>query len=211
MQYACGGRDWGVKLDGGNLFAEQSKGVQAAISRAPRRSTACSPPTTRSSASAACRWRYATSTAPAGAVHRRPAPAPAAHHGRRAVPRQRAARALPQPAVDRRDAARGYAGSLEMLDLANNLWAARRRYRTAVRADQWRALCDTFVMDRRELGLAAWFETHNPDRLRRRSSRAWPGPSRGYWDASEQTRRERPSAGGNWRPPAPARSARRPP
>ncbi|GAA17482.1 putative CobN/Magnesium chelatase [Pseudomonas aeruginosa NCMG1179] len=42
-----------------------------------------------------------------GAVHRRPAPAPAAHHGRRAVPRQRAARALPQPAVDRRDAARG--------------------------------------------------------------------------------------------------------
>lgn len=31
MQYAYDNRNWGVKLDGGNLFAEQLKGVQAAI------------------------------------------------------------------------------------------------------------------------------------------------------------------------------------
>ena len=56
----------------------------------------------------------------------------------------------------------GYAGSLEMLDLANNLWGWQAADRTMVRADQWQALHDTFVMDRREPGLAEWFETHNP-------------------------------------------------
>ena len=31
-----------------------------------------------------------------------------------------------------------------------------------VRADQWQSLHDTFVRDVRKLGLAAWFEQHNP-------------------------------------------------
>ncbi|MBF3225889.1 hypothetical protein HKW74_41230, partial [Pseudomonas aeruginosa] len=84
----------------------------------------------------------------------------------------------------------GYAGSLEMLDLANNLWGWQAADRTMVRADQWQALHDTFVMDRRELGLAEWFETHNPTAQAQIIARMAEAIRKGYWDASEQTRRE---------------------
>ncbi len=77
-----------------------------------------------------------------------------------------------------------------MLDLANNLWGWQAADRTMVRADQWQALHDTFVMDRRELGLAEWFETHNPTAQAQIIARMAEAIRKGYWDASEQTRRE---------------------
>lgn len=56
----------------------------------------------------------------------------------------------------------GYAGTLEVLNVANNLWGWQAADRSMVRADQWQALHDTFVKDQRALGVNEWFETHNP-------------------------------------------------
>ena len=189
LQYAYGSRDWGVKLDGGNLFAEQLKGVQAAILSRSRRSTACSPPTTRSSTSAACRWRYATSTAPArrctsptcASASRAPRPP------RSSSPALRGRYLSPQwiAAMQRE----GYAGSLEMLDLANNLGLAGGGSHHGPRRPV-AGVARHLVMDRRELGLAEWFETHNPTAQAQIIARMAEAIRKGYWDASEQTRRE---------------------
>ncbi len=163
MQYAYGSRDWGVKLDGGNLFAEQLKGVQAAIlSRSSTLNGVLStdhPFEYLGGLSLAVRHLDGASPALyiADLRQRQPRTTAAAQflaselRGRYLSPQWIAA-------MQRE----GYAGSLEMLDLANNLWGWQAADRTMVRADQWQALHDTFVMDRRELGLAEWFETHNP-------------------------------------------------
>ncbi|WP_404854573.1 cobaltochelatase subunit CobN, partial [Escherichia coli] len=45
---------------------------------------------------------------------------------------------------------------------------------------------DTFVMDRRELGLAEWFETHNPTAQTQIIARMAEAIRKGYWNASEQ-------------------------
>ena len=45
-------------------------------------------------------------------------------------------------------------------------------------------------MDRRELGLAEWFETHNPTAQAQIIARMAGAIRRSCWDASEQTRRE---------------------
>ncbi len=191
LQYAYGSRDWGVKLDGGNLFAEQLKGVQAAIlSRSSTLNGVLStdhPFEYLGGLSLAVRHLDGASPALyiADLRQRQPRTTAAAQflaselRGRYLSPQWIAA-------MQRE----GYAGSLEMLDLANNLWGWQAADRTMVRADQWQALHDTFVMDRRELGLAAWFETHNPTAQAQIIARMAEAIRKGYWDASEQTRRE---------------------
>ncbi len=84
----------------------------------------------------------------------------------------------------------GYAGTLEMVNLVNNLWGWQAADRSMVRADQWQAIHDTFVMDKRQLGLNAWFEQHNPTAQAQMIERMVEAIRKGYWDASEQTRRE---------------------
>ena len=191
LQYAYGSRDWGVKLDGGNLFAEQLKGVQAAIlSRSSTLNGVLStdhPFEYLGGLSLAVRHLDGASPALyiADLRQRQPRTTAAAQflaselRGRYLSPQWIAA-------MQRE----GYAGSLEMLDLANNLWGWQAADRTMVRADQWQALHDTFVMDRRELGLAEWFETHNPTAQAQIIARMAEAIRKGYWDASEQTRRE---------------------
>ena len=76
----------------------------------------------------------------------------------------------------------GYAGTLEVLNVANNLWGWQAADRSMVRADQWQALHDTFVKDQRALGVNEWFETHNPtaqpSAWSRRSAKATGMPRR---------------------------------
>ncbi len=145
LQYAYGSRDWGVKLDGGNLFAEQLKGVQAAIlSRSSTLNGVLStdhPFEYLGGLSLAV--RHLDSASPALYIadlrQRQPRTTAAAQflaselRGRYLSPQWIAA-------MQRE----GYAGSLEMLDLANNLWGWQAADRTMVRADQWQALHDTF-------------------------------------------------------------------
>ncbi|WP_407353340.1 cobaltochelatase subunit CobN [Luteimonas sp. R10] len=84
----------------------------------------------------------------------------------------------------------GYAGTLQVLDVANNLFGWQATAPGTVRGDQWQALHDTYVRDARGLGIDAWFERHNPTAQAQLVERMLEAVRKGYWDADAQTRRE---------------------
>lgn len=86
--------------------------------------------------------------------------------------------------------AEGYAGTLEMLNAANNLFGWQVVDPSTVRADQWQAMFDTYVADARDLGLNAWFEAHNPTAQAQLMERMVEAIRKGYWDAAGETRRQ---------------------
>src|SRR5690606_15304152 len=83
----------------------------------------------------------------------------------------------------------GYAGTLQVLNAANNLFGWQATDPDMVRGDQWQALFDTYVSDTRDLGTRAWFERHNPTAQAQVLERMAEAMRKGYWDAPEQTRR----------------------
>lgn len=191
LQYGYGSRDWGVKLDGSNLFAEQLKGVQAAVmSRSSELNGVLSsdhPFEFLGGLSLAV--RHLDGSSPALYISDLRKREPRTTGAAQFLASELRGRYLnPQwiGAMQRE----GYAGTLEMLDLVNNLWGWQAADRSMVRADQWQAIHDTFVMDKRELGLNAWFERHNPTAQAQMIERMVEAIRKGYWDASEQTRRE---------------------
>lgn len=83
----------------------------------------------------------------------------------------------------------GYAGTLEVLNATNNLFGWQAMDPATVRADQWQSLFDTYIHDTRELGTREWFEQHNPTAQAQILERMAEAIRKGYWDASEDTRR----------------------
>ncbi|WP_250462275.1 cobaltochelatase subunit CobN [Microbulbifer litoralis] len=86
--------------------------------------------------------------------------------------------------------AEGYAGTVQMLKMVNNLFGWQVMDRNMVRADQWQSIHETYVMDRRELGLNEWFAEHNATAQAQLIERMIEAVRKGYWDASAETRRE---------------------
>ena len=84
----------------------------------------------------------------------------------------------------------GYAGTLQVLNVTNNLFGWQAMDPDSVRDDQWQAMFDTYVNDTRELGTREWFEQHNPTAQAQILERMAEAMRKGYWDASEQTQRE---------------------
>ncbi|WP_205655650.1 cobaltochelatase subunit CobN [Alcanivorax sp. 24] len=84
----------------------------------------------------------------------------------------------------------GYAGTLQVLNATNNLFGWQAMDPSTVRDDQWQSLFDTYVTDSRELGTNEWFEQHNPTAQAQMLERMAEAIRKGYWDASEQTRRQ---------------------
>ncbi|MEQ9508954.1 MAG: cobaltochelatase subunit CobN, partial [Alloalcanivorax xenomutans] len=84
----------------------------------------------------------------------------------------------------------GYAGTLQVLNATNNLFGWQAMDPNTVRNDQWQSLFDTYVTDSRELGTNEWFEQHNPTAQAQMLERMAEAIRKGYWDASEQTRRQ---------------------
>ncbi|WP_022960871.1 cobaltochelatase subunit CobN [Halopseudomonas pelagia] len=84
----------------------------------------------------------------------------------------------------------GYAGTLQVLNATNNLFGWQAMDASTVRDDQWQALFDTYVNDTRDLGTREWFEQHNPTAQAQILERMAEAMRKGYWDATEQTRRE---------------------
>ncbi|MGB1762274.1 cobaltochelatase subunit CobN [Alloalcanivorax xenomutans] len=84
----------------------------------------------------------------------------------------------------------GYAGTLQVLNATNNLFGWQAMDPNTVRDDQWQSLFDTYVTDSRELGTNEWFEQHNPTAQAQLLERMAEAIRKGYWDASEQTRRQ---------------------
>lgn len=82
----------------------------------------------------------------------------------------------------------GYAGTLEVLAVTNNLFGWQAVAADSVRADQWQAMFDTYVADTRALGTQEWFETHNPTAQAQVIERMAEAIRKGYWDASVETR-----------------------
>ncbi|TEA79343.1 cobaltochelatase subunit CobN [Allopusillimonas ginsengisoli] len=83
----------------------------------------------------------------------------------------------------------GYAGTLQVLNVANNLFGWQVADPNTVRDDQWQALFDTYVMDTRQLGVREWFERHNPTAQAQVLERMAETIRKGYWNASNETRR----------------------
>lgn len=86
--------------------------------------------------------------------------------------------------------AEGYAGTLEVLDVTNNLFGWQAADPSMVRPEQWQAMHETFVMDRRKLGLNAWFEASNPTAQAQMIERMTEAVRKGYWRPDERTLHE---------------------
>lgn len=85
--------------------------------------------------------------------------------------------------------AEGYAGTVEMVKVANNVFGWQVTAPETIRPDQWQALYQTYVEDARDLGLDQWFRQHNPDARAQIMERMLEAIRKGYWDAAPDTRR----------------------
>jgi cobaltochelatase CobN len=77
----------------------------------------------------------------------------------------------------------GYAGTLQVVDGMNNFWGWTAVAREIVRDDQWQEFADVYVRDKHKLGLAQWFERHNPHALAQTIERMLEAARQEYWDA----------------------------
>ena len=191
LQYAYGTGSWGEKVDGQNLFAEQLKGVQAAVmARSSELNGVLAtdhPFEFLGGLSLAIRHLDGTSPSLYISDLRKREPRTTGAAGYLAS-ELRSRYLNPQWIAAMQQ--EGYAGTLEVLNVANNLWGWQAADRSMVRADQWQALHDTFVKDQRALGVNEWFETHNPTAQAQLIERMVEAIRKGYWDAPAQTRRE---------------------
>ncbi|MBB6064978.1 cobaltochelatase subunit CobN [Pseudoxanthomonas broegbernensis] len=191
LQYAYGARDWGLKLDTpgqGNLFAEQLRGVQAAVlarssnthgllstdhpfeylgglSLAVRHLDGASPDLYVSD----LRGGTAKTTTAA-----------------RFIADELRSRQLNPHWIGEMQK-EGYAGTLAVLDTVDNLFGWQVTDPGSVRAEQWQALHDTYVRDVRRLGVDAWFGKHNPTAQAQLIVRMREAIARGYWQADAAT------------------------
>ncbi|MCQ4306475.1 cobaltochelatase subunit CobN [Pseudomonas stutzeri] len=191
LQYGYGTGSWGEKIEGQNLFAEQLKGVQAAImARSSELNGVLStdhPFEFLGGLSLAV--RHLDGASPSLYISDLRKAEPRTTGAASYLARELRSRYLNPQWISAMQQ-EGYAGTLEVLNVANNLWGWQAADRSMVRADQWQALHDTFVMDQRELGLDQWFEAHNPTAQAQLIERLAEAIRKGYWDASDQTRRE---------------------
>lgn len=191
LQYAYGSGDWGVSIGGTNLFSEQLKGVQAAVlSRSSKLHGLLStdhPFEYLGGLSLAI--RHLSGASPSLYVtDLREQTSRVGSVARFLADEMRSRYLNPHWIAGMQK--EGYAGTLEILNAVNNLWGWQVTDPTSVRADQWQAVHDTFVLDKHELGLAAWFKQSNPAAEAQMIERMVEAVRKGYWKASEQTKRE---------------------
>ncbi len=84
----------------------------------------------------------------------------------------------------------GYAGTVQMLKIVNNLFGWQVMDSNMVREDQWQSMHETYVMDKRDLKLNEWFAEHNATAQAQLIERMVEAIRKDYWHAPEQTRRE---------------------
>ncbi|SPL69990.1 cobaltochelatase subunit CobN [Acinetobacter stercoris] len=84
----------------------------------------------------------------------------------------------------------GYAGTLEVLNATNNLYGWNVTDPSVVRDDQWQDMYDTYVLDKRNLGVKKWFEKENPSAQLQVLTRMAEAIRQDYWKADEQTRQQ---------------------
>ncbi|MDO3380321.1 cobaltochelatase subunit CobN [Geoalkalibacter halelectricus] len=82
------------------------------------------------------------------------------------------------------------AGTLAMSNPLNNFWGWQVVDPDVVRDDQWQSFHDIYVNDKYNLELREWFEQLNPQALAAMVERMLEAVRKEYWDAGEQTMRE---------------------
>lgn len=86
--------------------------------------------------------------------------------------------------------AEGYAGTVNMLRVTNNMFGWQVVDPSMVRDDQWQDWHETYVEDKHELGLNEWFAEHNPTAQAQIIERMAEAIRKGYWDANDETRQQ---------------------
>lgn len=84
----------------------------------------------------------------------------------------------------------GYAGTLEVLEVAENLWGWQVVDPNTVRDDQWQSFHDVYMRDKLELGVREWFEEKNPRALAQIAERMLEAARKGYWRTDAETLQE---------------------
>lgn len=190
-QYAYGAKVWGFNSRVTNLFAEQLKGVEAAVmSRSSNLHGVLStdhPFEFLGGLSLAV--RHLNGKSPSLYVSDLRNGTPATTTLSRFLSDELRVRYL-NPHWIKGMQAEGYAGTLAMLNAANNLFGWQVVDPSTVRADQWQAMFETYVADARNLDMNAFFERHNPTAQAQLMERMVEAIRKGYWDASEATRRQ---------------------
>ncbi|MGE4403356.1 MAG: cobaltochelatase subunit CobN [Desulfobulbus sp.] len=79
-----------------------------------------------------------------------------------------------------------YGGARQMADFAENLWGWQVTVRDAVGADKWQEVFEVYVEDKYEMGLAEFFNDHNPWAYQSMTARMLEAVRKGYWQADEQ-------------------------
>ncbi|MDO8901553.1 MAG: cobaltochelatase subunit CobN [Phenylobacterium sp.] len=188
LQYAYGAEAWGETVEGTNLFAAQLSGVQAALlSRSSNLHGVLSTDHP---------FEYLGGLSMAIRKLDGASPDLFITDARGATPRVRTAASVLSDELRSRYLnpqwitamqGEGYAGTLEILDVTNNLFGWQVTDPAMVRPDQWQAMHETFVMDRRKLGLNDWFEAHNPTAQAQLIERLTETIRKGYWTPDAET------------------------
>lgn len=84
----------------------------------------------------------------------------------------------------------GYAGTLEVLKVTNHLYGWNVADPNVVREDQWQDLYETYVKDKRQLGVNEWFERHHPDAQLQMLTRMAKAIEENYWQADMHVQQE---------------------
>ncbi|KXF75170.1 cobalamin biosynthesis protein CobN [Paramesorhizobium deserti] len=190
-RFAFGARAWGISPKGANLLGEQLKGAQAVVmSRSSNLHGVLStdhPFEFMGGLSLAI--RHLDGESPSLYVSDLRNGAPATTPLARFLSDELRVRYLNPHWIEGMKA-EGYAGTLAMLNAANNLFGWQVVDPSTVRADQWRAMFDTYVADTRNLGMKDYFEQHNPTAQAQMIERMVEAIRKGYWDAPDATRRQ---------------------
>lgn len=188
LQYAYGAREWGTTLPDGNLFAEQLRGVQAAVmARSSNTHGLLStdhPFEYLGGLSLAV--RHLDGTSPSLYVADLRGQATRTTSAAKFLAGELRSRYLNPHWIGAMQQ-EGYAGTLEVLNVVNNLFGWQVTDPSTVRAEQWQAIHETYIRDSRNLGIGKWFEQHNPTAQAQLIERMREAIARGYWRADDKT------------------------
>lgn len=194
MQYGYGPdeKDWGQKLDGLNLYAENLKGVEAAL--LARSSNLYGMLTTDDPfqylGGIGLAVRHLSGKAPELLISNLRDPRASRTESAAGFLAAELATRNFHPGWIKGMQAEGYSGALNMLDALNNFWGWTATSPEIVRDDQWQQFADVYVRDKYKLGIDKWFEKNAPQAQAQMIERMLEAARKDYWKTDEATVRE---------------------
>lgn len=189
LQYAYGSDVWGVAIEQSNLFAEQLKGVDAAVmSRSSNLHGLLSTDHPfEFLGGLASAIRHVSGRDADLYISDLRQPTARMVNADRFISEELRSRYL-NPSWLGSMQAEGYAGALEMLDIVNNMFGWQVMAPEVIRDDQWDAMHDVLIGDKHNLDLNEWFEQHQPAAQIQIIERMTEAIRKEYWDADDAIR-----------------------